>query len=261
MRGGCKTAFFILLHLMTKTKGVLFDLFGTLVLPPSQEEVVKILIEYNVDYINQKTLYWLLNGLPIALCAGRQNWKVEQVRDFILVNHFNSDKAFRTALEEEFGGTILPKDWNTSLKLYQWFVANCKLAKGAKQLLKNLRLQGVKLGLISNLSQQWIDVIPLFSLDQYFDSISLSCQAGVKKPASDFFSKALETLGTSPKETILIGDSLKSDIQGAKDIGLKSLWIRHIEMNPIKKHFVHLAYRKKFYCDFQTITKKLNKII
>ncbi len=60
-----------------------------------------------------------------------------------------------------------------------------------------------------------------------FDSITVSDEIGVAKPDKKYFEIALEKLdaGISKSKILVIGDSLKSDIAGAQDYGLKSCYI------------------------------------
>lgn len=54
----------------------------------------------------------------------------------------------------------------------------------------------------------------------YFDTITNSEMAGVKKPNPKIFNHALEKANTNAESSIMIGDSLEADILGAKHIGM-----------------------------------------
>ncbi len=61
-------------------------------------------------------------------------------------------------------------------------------------------------------------------LDRYIDGLFVSEDMGVTKPDARFFDICLERIG-EPKETcIMIGDSLSSDMLGAKNASLASVW-------------------------------------
>ncbi len=61
-------------------------------------------------------------------------------------------------------------------------------------------------------------------LDKYLQKIYVSEWMGVTKPAKEFFDMVLEGVG-EPKETcIVIGDSLSSDMLGAQNADLASVW-------------------------------------
>ena len=61
-------------------------------------------------------------------------------------------------------------------------------------------------------------------LDKYLEKIYVSEWMGVSKPSPEFFDIVLEGVN-EPKETcIVIGDSLTSDMLGAKNAGIDSVW-------------------------------------
>ena len=83
-----------------------------------------------------------------------------------------------------------------------------------------------KLGLISNGAPdlQW-KKINGSNLKHYFDCIVISGEHGYGKPDARLFSAAMNGLKAAKSRTIMIGDSLESDIKGAKNFGLKTIWI------------------------------------
>jgi len=67
----------------------------------------------------------------------------------------------------------------------------------------------------------------------YFDKVITSESVGVKKPNPKVFNYALE-IAKAPKEhSIMIGDNLEADVQGAIDIGMKAIHcnFEHQEIN------------------------------
>jgi putative hydrolase of the HAD superfamily len=62
-------------------------------------------------------------------------------------------------------------------------------------------------------------------LGEYFSDIFISGELGWRKPQREIFDHCLDALGWEPEETVMIGDSLKSDIQGARNSGISSIWI------------------------------------
>jgi putative hydrolase of the HAD superfamily len=61
-------------------------------------------------------------------------------------------------------------------------------------------------------------------LDQYFAHVITSEAAGCKKPTSCIFNFALETVGTSAGECVMIGDDFEVDIIGAAGIGMDAIF-------------------------------------
>jgi 2-haloalkanoic acid dehalogenase type II len=58
-----------------------------------------------------------------------------------------------------------------------------------------------------------------------FDLIVTSEDCKAYKPRSELFEKAVSLLGMSNEEVLHVGDSLSSDVQGAKMQGISILWI------------------------------------
>jgi 2-haloalkanoic acid dehalogenase type II len=61
--------------------------------------------------------------------------------------------------------------------------------------------------------------------DLRFDWIVTSEDCRAYKPRSELFEKALSLLGLSAGEVLHVGDSLNSDVRGAKSQGIRVLWI------------------------------------
>jgi putative hydrolase of the HAD superfamily len=60
-------------------------------------------------------------------------------------------------------------------------------------------------------------------ISQYFKTITNSEMAGVKKPNSLIFEYALDLAKTKKENSIMIGDCIEADVQGALDAGLDAI--------------------------------------
>lgn len=88
----------------------------------------------------------------------------------------------------------------------------------------------VKLLLLTNgspdLQKEKLTGVP--ELIPYFDHIVISGQFGEGKPAASIFRHAMDKLGITAAEGIMVGDKLTTDIRGANGVGMASVWInRH----------------------------------
>ena len=63
-------------------------------------------------------------------------------------------------------------------------------------------------------------------LDRYVEKLYISESMGVTKPDKEFFDVVLGEIGEPLESYIVIGDSLTSDMQGARNAGLRSVWFR-----------------------------------
>lgn len=94
---------------------------------------------------------------------------------------------------------------------------------GVESLLQTLKQRGIKLGLLSNATGP-ADVFQQDferrGLAPYFDAITWSCAIGYRKPYGLAFEAALQQLGSSAAETLMVGDSEIADVGGAHAIGM-----------------------------------------
>jgi len=91
-------------------------------------------------------------------------------------------------------------------------------------------------------------------LMQYVSHIIISEDIGVSKPNIDFFNIALSISGCIDKNQVLIvGDSLSSDILGAKNIGIDSCWYN--PMGQQKKEGLYAKYSITDLLELREIVK------
>lgn len=70
--------------------------------------------------------------------------------------------------------------------------------------------------------RQKIDAV---NLQQWVDTVVVAGHDTPPKPDSEPFERALSSLDATPATTVHVGDSLETDIAGAADAGLDSVWI------------------------------------
>ncbi len=102
-----------------------------------------------------------------------------------------------------------------------------KTEPDAHPTLQILQAKGYRLGLISNASDD-ADVQSLIDrarLRPYFKTILTSAAQGIRKPNPKIFFTALEDLGASPEQSVMVGDTLGADILGAQNSGMRGIWI------------------------------------
>jgi putative hydrolase of the HAD superfamily len=61
-------------------------------------------------------------------------------------------------------------------------------------------------------------------IKHHFDVIVTSESANQRKPSPDIFHLAMDRAGAAVEESIMIGDNLGSDIEGAKNVGMDHVW-------------------------------------
>lgn len=105
---------------------------------------------------------------------------------------------------------------------------------GAAATLRELRVRGFSLGLISNVALPgalYRERLAAHDLAEPFTAMRFSGDAGSRKPAPEMLLSALADLGTSPAKGVMVGDRKKSDIAAGRAAGVRTIWLRshHVE--------------------------------
>jgi putative hydrolase of the HAD superfamily len=101
--------------------------------------------------------------------------------------------------------------------------ANWKADPEAAPLLARLKQRGLTLGVISNFDYRVYRILDGLGLDGYFDSITISSEAGWAKPSPEIFNAALDRHAVAPAAALHIGDSDQMDLLGAQAAGLAAI--------------------------------------
>ncbi|MDJ0729869.1 MAG: HAD-IA family hydrolase [Crocosphaera sp.] len=95
--------------------------------------------------------------------------------------------------------------------------------------LQHWQKQGIALGIISNFDTRIYEVLDIFGLTDFFQTITISSTTGTAKPDCNIFIEALEKHDCQPEETWHIGDSKKEDYEGAKYAGINPFLLERNE--------------------------------
>ena len=86
--------------------------------------------------------------------------------------------------------------------------------------LQALKDAGYHLAVLSNRSQPCQEHLQILGLSDYFDFALVAGEVNVWKPDPLVFQHALKRMGTTPNQTIYVGDNYYADIVGAQAAGL-----------------------------------------
>lgn len=146
----------------------------------------------------------------------------EMLEDGILTREQVLVQRYET-LYREMG---VEADANRTQALYEGYLSEGHwFIPGAEELLKNLSGR-CRLFICSNGTQRIQDGrITSAGIAPYFEKIFISEHMGANKPDARFFSLCFaEIPGFDRERTIILGDSLTSDIRGGKNAGILTCW-------------------------------------
>jgi len=84
------------------------------------------------------------------------------------------------------------------------------------------------------------------NIDHYFETVTNSENAGFKKPHPAIFEYALTAANVEKCDSIMIGDCIEADVQGALDCGLDAIYFNehHLDAQPFITQVNHLLELK-----------------
>jgi putative hydrolase of the HAD superfamily len=96
--------------------------------------------------------------------------------------------------------------------------------------LAELRVTGLKLGLVSNTSRDLAAFVDHFGLD--VDAWVSSGSHGKVKPSPLIFAAALELVGVDAADAVMVGDSVEDDVEGAAAAGMRAVLLDRVGRYP-----------------------------
>lgn len=224
-------------------KGILFDLYGTLIDIETVESMDEI-YRGIAHYLTYHGVY-------------RHRW---EVRD----RYYQIMKQQKEIRGEEYPEIDVEAIWNTFLEqegvkadherrklaltlaqLYRGISRNrLQLYPDVKKVLDELR-PAYRMALVSDAQPCYaLPEIKAVGLDGYFDPVILSAHYGFRKPDKRLIEKALNIMKLMPAEVICVGNDMYRDIYGASRLGIKTIFVDSNQgdkyhENTISDYFAH----------------------
>jgi putative hydrolase of the HAD superfamily len=111
---------------------------------------------------------------------------------------------------------------------WRTFLGVAEIFPGVQDFVRDLREMGIRTAIVTDLTAQiQFRKIIYFGLDDYFDYVVTSEEAGADKPAKAPFEIALDKLQVCPEKCWMIGDNAHADIAGADMLNIVTLQKRH----------------------------------
>lgn len=203
-------------------KAIFFDLDGTLL---NRDESVKQFIH---DQHLRLSSY--LSDINID----------DYVKRFIQLDDHGyvwKDKVYKQIVDEFSIEGITAEELLEDYLTY--FQFHCIGFEHLHELLENLRKENYKLAIISNgFGTFQMNNIKALKIENYFDSIIISENVGIKKPNPNIFLQGLSVLNVSPHESIFVGDHPENDIHAPSKLGLKTIWKKNHHYDPVAADYM-----------------------
>lgn len=214
-------------------KNYIFDLYGTLIdiwTCEDSELVWSKLVMY-YGYKNCKYSSFEIRRLYRELCD-KEKEKVRERFPGRKNIDFDLTKVFR-ALYENKGYVPTDDEVDMTAGFFRCIsTEHIKLYDGVIDFLDALKKKGKNIYLLSNAQRSFtVPELKMMGLYDYFDGILISSDECASKPGNDFFEALFKKYKLKKIESVMIGNDFRSDIGGAYNFGIRSLYI-HQEISP-----------------------------
>lgn len=193
------------------------------------------------------TIYDFDKNSALTFHAVFSDLKLEGVQDFMAhfkpINDFYWDKYARAEITHDFLRYGRLKDTFDAMdvkvsdeQIYHiadYFIENLTnynhVFCGAYETLDRLK-RNYRLHIITNGPEAVQErKLKNAQLAHYFETVTNSEKAGVKKPHPDIFRHALQLANAEPEQSVMIGDNLTADISGALNVGMHVVWFNEFK--------------------------------
>jgi HAD superfamily hydrolase (TIGR01549 family) len=111
------------------------------------------------------------------------------------------------------------------------------LFPGVRETLQTLADLGYRIGSITNRGYsgpRFWEQMDMLGLTPLFEHVVISCDVGYMKPHPHIFHQALQLMRLEADECVMVGDSLRADVEGARTLGMKTVWTRPPANEPVE---------------------------
>lgn len=164
-------------------------------------------------------------------------------KGFITVDELKWKRMQRTLLDFKIGDEVLAK--NMSVKFLEILPTKKQLFEYTTEILDYLVDKKYVLHLLTNGFEktQW-SKITNSNIAKYFTNVITSEISSCIKPSKQMFEYAINKSDAQLHQSIMIGDNLDADIQGAINAGMDSIFVNHINA-PVTLTPTHTIYHLK----------------
>jgi len=205
-------------------KGILFDLYGTLIdieTDESMEEIYRSIAHF-LTYQGIHLHRWEVRDRYYQIIKEQKKGGGEEYPEIDV-------EAIWGAFLKQEGVKAAPVRRKLALVLAQIYRGisrkRLQLYPDVKRVLDELR-PSYRLGIVSDAQVCYaLPEMKVMGLDGYFDPLIISAPYGFRKPDRRLVEKALGIMKFTPAEVLYVGNDMYRDIYGAKRLGIKTIFV------------------------------------
>jgi putative hydrolase of the HAD superfamily len=166
--------------------------------------------------------------------------KGEITRDYLIVERFRRPMMASEVFRSEEANVTPDYYLDMSDRFLDFCSSKPGVVEGAHELMDYLKGRGYRMHLCSNgFHEVQYKKLRACGLTGYFDTVILSEDAGANKPSQQYFDYAFRQSKAHAATTIMIGDNFNTDIMGAQQAGLDTIYFNRYPDYPAPQPVTH----------------------
>ena len=206
-------------------KAVLFDMFDTIMMIRKNHDFYSPTLMRTYRFLNKK-------GIDVSFDTFEKAYVKTRDELYAKVDADLGEPHFNVRVSETLKSLEYNYDVSSSLvteatsEFCEEFMTFVYLDQDAKTVLQALHRK-YKIGIVSNFAiPECIDkLLKTHGLDELLSVVVVSAVVNKRKPSQEIFENALKALDVSAEETVFVGDTLDADVEGAKGVGMRAVYI------------------------------------
>jgi HAD superfamily hydrolase (TIGR01549 family) len=206
-------------------KAILFDMFDTLMLIEKDHEFYPPSIRRMYRYLN-------MHGIDVAFEQFESTYLSERNKIFAKADLNFDEPHFNVRIAATLNSLGYSYDVSSPLvceatgEFCEEFMKYVQIDADTQATLKVLHKK-YQLGVISNFAipECVVKLLKTSGINELFDVVVVSGAINKRKPSQEIFKSTIKLMNLSAEEAVFVGDTIDADIEGAKAVGMRAVYI------------------------------------
>ncbi len=206
-------------------KAVLFDMFDTIMLIEKDHEFYPPSIRRMYRYLN-------MHGVDVPFEKFEQTYISERNKIFAKADSNFDEPHFNVRIAATLNSLGYNYDVSSPIvcaatgEFCEEFMKYVHIDADTEETLKVLHKK-YKLGVISNFAipECVVKLLKTSGINDLFEVVVVSGAINKRKPSQEIFKSTLKLMNLCPEEAVFVGDTIDADIEGAKAVGMRAVYI------------------------------------
>ena len=155
------------------------------------------------------------------------------------INHLFSSEKILNIVFKKLGESLSKEVEMNFIATYRIFIwDHIEPDLELQKLFKSIKNKEIKIGILTDgTTIEQYEILERLGVLRYINSVVTSEEVGAEKPSTKMYKKIISKLSVVPDKILMVGDNFERDIKGAKNYGMKTVYLIRGKIKEIKKNY------------------------